>query len=231
MILSTLTLGLSVVASTFAKPLEQVAWSFPHTTDVKVPVTLGVMSRCPDALLCESVFNQVLAKVESKIDLALTYVGRLNESEPTFGVTCKHGPTECAGNVQQLCVSKYRPLKTWWSYVMCQNYQGKDKVGNADVALKCARTSGIDWETSDVGQCAGLDGSGTGEEGINLLKESVQVTESLGIVNSCTMLINGEKVCVRDGEWRECENGHAPQDFVRQIEAAYRELNSGFTII
>lgn len=64
---------------------------------------------------------------------------------------------------------------------------------------------------------------GTGEEGIELLKESVQVTESLGIVyadrpiqtaqihpntiyrNSCTVLINGENVCIRDGEWRDCE--------------------------
>ena len=73
---------------------------------------------------------------------------------------------------------------------MCQNYQGKDKVGNADVGLKCERTSGIGWETSDVGQCAGLDGSGTGEEGIQLLKESVQVTQSLGIVYICSMEIS-----------------------------------------
>ena len=65
---------------------------------------------------------------------------------------------------------------------MCQNFQGMDRIENVDVALKCARTSGIDWETSDVGQCAGLDGSGTGTEDIQLLKESVQVTQSLGIV-------------------------------------------------
>ena len=42
--------------------------------DTKVPVLLGVMSACPDALVCESVFNQMLPKVEGKIDLALTYV-------------------------------------------------------------------------------------------------------------------------------------------------------------
>jgi len=45
-----------------------------HNRDVKVPVQLGVMSRCPDALLCESVFNQVLEKVARKIKLSLTYV-------------------------------------------------------------------------------------------------------------------------------------------------------------
>ena len=68
MIFSTLAFGLSLVASALAGPMEQVVWSSPHATDVKVPVTLGVMSRCPDALLCESVFNQVLTKVEGKVE-------------------------------------------------------------------------------------------------------------------------------------------------------------------
>ncbi|KAI0322439.1 hypothetical protein OF83DRAFT_731405 [Amylostereum chailletii] len=193
--------------------------------DVKVPVTLGVMSRCPDALLCEAVFDQVLKKVADKIDYELTYIAEVDESEPVFGVSCKHGSDECAGNVQQLCVAKYRPLKTWWAFVMCQNYQGKDKIGRADIALKCARTAGIDWETSDVGQCAGLDGSGTGEEGIELLKQSSAYTKELLIERSCTILINEEHVCIHDGTWKECENGHSATDFIRQIETEYRKIN------
>ena len=44
--------------------------------DVRVPVTLGVMSRCPDALLCEAVFDQVLRRVVGMIDLQLTYVAQ-----------------------------------------------------------------------------------------------------------------------------------------------------------
>ena len=43
--------------------------------DVKVPVILGVMSRCPDALLCESVFDTVLEKVEGKVNLTLSFLG------------------------------------------------------------------------------------------------------------------------------------------------------------
>ncbi|KAI0036718.1 hypothetical protein K488DRAFT_40354 [Vararia minispora EC-137] len=200
-------------------------------SDVKVPVTLGVMSRCPDALLCEAVFDQVLKKVADKVDLRLTYIGKLNSSEPVFGVECLHGPQECAGNVQQLCVAKYRPMPLWWEYVMCQDYQSKEKVGLADIALKCARVVGIDWETSDVGRCAGLDGSGTGEEGIALLKESVQATKALNVEKSCTILINNEQICIHDETWKECENGHAPADFVRQIQAAYDKLNEGFSMI
>lgn len=43
--------------------------------DIKVPVVLGVMSQCPDAILCESVFDKVLQKVGDKIDLSLTFLG------------------------------------------------------------------------------------------------------------------------------------------------------------
>jgi hypothetical protein len=47
-----------------------------HSTDIKVPVQLGVMSRCPDALLCESVFDRVVPNVTRKIDLSLAYVAK-----------------------------------------------------------------------------------------------------------------------------------------------------------
>ena len=43
---------------------------------IKVPVTLGVMSACPDAILCESVFDHVLQRVADKVDLTLTFIGR-----------------------------------------------------------------------------------------------------------------------------------------------------------
>ena len=46
------------------------------TTDIKVPVQLGVMSRCPDALICESAFNEVLNRVTDKVDLSLVYIGK-----------------------------------------------------------------------------------------------------------------------------------------------------------
>ena len=106
-----------------------------------------------------------------------------------------HGPEECAGNVQQLCVNKYAPFKNWWEFVMCQNYQGREYIGEPDVALKCANTADIDWETSGAGQCAGLDGSGKGSEGVALLKKSVLLIEQMNVkcvfsmlfLDSCTV--------------------------------------------
>lgn len=133
-----------------------------------------------------------------------------------------HGPYECSGNVQQLCVSQYLSSVDWWEFVQCQNAQGRYKLGTPESALECARSTNIDWLGSGAGNCAGLDGSGKAEEGVQLLRESVKLTNSLGIQSvfptsympfnllsvyrkSCTVVINGKKVCVRDGTWKECE--------------------------
>lgn len=55
--------------------------SSQHTFDsgFKVPVELGVMSRCPDATLCENLFDRVLQKVSDKMDLTLRYVAKCVE--------------------------------------------------------------------------------------------------------------------------------------------------------
>lgn len=119
---------------------------------------------------------------------------RINDAEPDFGISCMHGPEECAGNVQQLCVNKYAPLKNWWEFVICQDYQGRESIGGSDVALKCANTAGIDWETSGAGQCAGLDGSGKGSEGVALLRESVLLTEQMNVkcvLSMCFLTVAG----------------------------------------
>lgn len=42
--------------------------------DVKVPVVLGVMSRCPDAMLCEAVWDRVLQRVGDKVDISLSFI-------------------------------------------------------------------------------------------------------------------------------------------------------------
>ena len=71
-----ISLFLPVVVLALAPPLV-LQEGVLHTLDkVRVPVTLGVMSRCPDALLCEAVFDQVLNKVMDMVDLQLTYVGQ-----------------------------------------------------------------------------------------------------------------------------------------------------------
>jgi hypothetical protein len=46
------------------------------TEDVKVPVVLGVMSRCPDAILCEAVWDRVLQRVGDKVDISLSFIAK-----------------------------------------------------------------------------------------------------------------------------------------------------------
>jgi hypothetical protein len=70
-------LFLPAVALALAPPLVVQYETLLRLDDVRVPVTLGVMSRCPDALLCEAVFDQVLNnKVVGIVDFQLTYIGQ-----------------------------------------------------------------------------------------------------------------------------------------------------------
>ncbi|KAK7049542.1 hypothetical protein VNI00_005573 [Paramarasmius palmivorus] len=199
--------------------------TFTLDDDVKVPVQLGVMSRCPDALICENIFDQVLKKVADKIDLSLIYIAEI-DSSAELGVACKHGTEECVGNIHQLCVQKYATPAHWWEFIHCSNYEGKNKIGLPETAFKCAKAAQIDWEGSGVGSCAGADASGHEEEGINLLKENVLLGKQMGLKTSCTVVINGEEVCVHDETWKQCENGHTVNDFVRQINDEYNRLNA-----
>lgn len=62
---------LSLVAA-YATPNQQ-SWS---ASTLRVPVILGVMSRCPDALLCETLFDNVIPRVAEKINLSLAYIAK-----------------------------------------------------------------------------------------------------------------------------------------------------------
>ncbi|GAB1519762.1 hypothetical protein RhiTH_002831 [Rhizoctonia solani] len=188
--------------------------------DYKVPITLGVMSRCPDALLCEGVFNHVVSEVSDKIDIGLAFIGKLNDSEPLYGVTCMHGEYECAGNIHELCaIAHTSSHDEWWPFLRCLNYNGRNQIGLEDASRKCARVVGIDWDKSGIGACV------AGDEGKRLLRESVEYSKRNQITTSCTIIINGKVRCIRDSTWKECDDGHTPADFVRRINSEYDKLN------
>lgn len=132
--------------------LATVADEAACADEVRVPVTLGVMSRCPDALFCEGVIDDVLGAVGDLADVALTFIGtcglslrltrlvwsygarRPNASDGEWGVTCKHGPGECLGNVLELCAVALEPPRPedveltwrprWWDFTLCMNAAG-----------------------------------------------------------------------------------------------------------
>ena len=69
----------------------------------------------------------------------------------------------------------------WWSYVQCQNFEGRGKIGTPETARKCAEAIGFDWAETGMEECAGSNADGKADEGISLLKESVLYSALLGI--------------------------------------------------
>jgi len=192
---------------------------------VKVPVVLGVQSRDRNALLCQTIFDRVLKRVAHEMDLSLAYIADIDTSNEVFGVSCDNGFPECAANVQQLCIHKHADFDGWWQFVMCQSYQGLDRIGEADVAIMCARSASIDWDKSGAAECIGSEGSGTGKEGVELLQQNVKATNAAHINTSCSVVINNKTVCIHDGSWKQCEDGHTAHEFARQIHNEWNKIN------
>jgi hypothetical protein len=65
----------AVHAHRLAHQGQQILETIENATR-KVPVILGVMSQCPDALYCEAVFDRVLEHVGDIVDLQLSFIGR-----------------------------------------------------------------------------------------------------------------------------------------------------------
>ncbi|KAI9089804.1 hypothetical protein DFS34DRAFT_382888 [Phlyctochytrium arcticum] len=199
------------------------AWSFRPVIDADVvrvapmegnvqmvDVELFVMSKCPDAVYCEGVFANVLAKVLPIVHFATHYIATPNASA-LYGATCKHGDDECKGNIQQLCIRSADPNpSTWYNYLLCSNRDYRS-IPSTHRARACAKSVGLNYDQS-IKPCV------DGHEGRNLLVEDAQVGRARGISTSCTVVFNKRQRCVRDGgRWRDCEDGGKVQDFVRDV--------------
>lgn len=75
-LLSLLALASGARATILPRENAQGLLGEPIVMETKVPVVLGVMSACPDALACEAVFDRVLKQVGRRVDLGLTFVAK-----------------------------------------------------------------------------------------------------------------------------------------------------------
>ncbi|TNY20640.1 actin-related protein ARPC3, partial [Rhodotorula diobovata] len=141
-----------------------------------------------------------------------------NASAP-YGATCMHGEQECRGNT-----SPVRPgIDTGTrhtQFVQCMNYGDTTKIGSEAAAKQCARVVGREW-TEQIASCV------EGKQGRSLLVESLRRAERLDVERSCTVLIEGEQVCVHDGSWKSCPGGHEVRDFAREVREAWDKVNRG----
>ncbi|WVR06078.1 hypothetical protein IAU60_003106 [Kwoniella sp. DSM 27419] len=249
---SLITIALAAVAVLAAPPQLpfDVSLESPSSQPAKVNISMYVMSRCPDARMCEKVFQQVIETdgVLKKIDVDIGYIGQINKSEP-LGVSCKHGPLECTGNAHQLCLYTHLPLKEFVAVVDCQNYYSSfpGDIGTLRSVKQCVKAVGIDWDDSGIGRCIegkarlipsgpeteGQEEETLGKEARKLLLANIRETQRRNVTTSCTIDIastivsGGTRRCVVDGGvWKGCDDGHTAQDFVRVIETEYEALNS-----
>ena len=132
-------------------------------------------------------------------------------------MVCKHGPSECIGNMLALCANLLFPNKTvvslGFSNCLIASYP---HIAERELVESCALEHGIDFNV--LNDCVSEDG-----KGIELLVDSIRRSHAAGIERSCTVRLDGKQWCVRDGsKWKNCNWGHRPSDLISTIEHLYK---------
>jgi hypothetical protein len=93
------------------------------------------------------------------------------------------------------------------------------KIPSRDLVQDCALEHGLDFDV--LNECMSKD---DGAYGMGMLRDSVQRSADVNATVSCTVRLDGEKWCLRDGgEWRGCDEGSRPKDLIREIEKKFDE--------
>jgi hypothetical protein len=96
---------------------------------------------------------------------------------------CEHGPTECAGNLLELCAYNLTVKSSpygWWTFGVCM----QDDYNNIpDNAQSCATKAGLNY--NQILKCS------TGPLGAELFAASINFLNAEGIDATPTVIING----------------------------------------
>ncbi|CAF0909045.1 unnamed protein product [Didymodactylos carnosus] len=171
-----------------------------------VHVDFYVMSKCPDAQLCETKFADTLIKLSSIINFTVNFIAK----EPTPNVfNCMHGDSECTGNKQQLCVQNLTSQIVLLQFLRCQSQTMKSIPDNAE---KCLPATNLKYD--DVKKCVD-------ERGNLLFHNSIQQTQTDNVKKSCTMYLNKKFWCKHDGGWENCTEGNDEASLIHAICQRY----------
>jgi len=155
-----------------------------------VKLDFYVMSQCPYGTQVEDAVAPVLKELGGNVDFNLDYIANDN-GDGTF--QSLHGQNEVDGNIVQLCAMKYEP-DSYMDMIVCQN---KDASGIPSNWEECAQ--GMDVE--NIRECY------EGDEGKELLSQSVMASNSVGAQGSPTIYINDQPY----------SGGRSENDFMRAI--------------
>lgn len=172
-----------------------------------VQVDFFVMSRCPDAAFCETLFLPYLLQLSSIVKFTLSFIASKSSANE---FQCMHGESECRGNKQQLCIQKFYSSTIFLNYLLCQS---ADISRIPDNGEECARNLTINW--SDVQTCVNSNQSN------ELFDQAWQRTQAAGARKSCTMHLNGKFWCMHDRYWANCSEGTDAKNFIKAICSRY----------
>jgi hypothetical protein len=133
-----------------------------------------------------------------------------------------HGPEECLGNIIELCVAHLYPdPKIYLGFTMCMFRQYQD-IPKRELVEDCALEHGISVE-----KLATCTNEGDGTLSVRRLQKSFNRTAEANVTKSCTVRLNGEVRCIRDGgEWKDCEGGSKAEDLVADVLDLWKESSS-----
>ncbi|KAK0942314.1 hypothetical protein LTR29_006078 [Friedmanniomyces endolithicus] len=177
----------------------------------RVPLEAHIMSRCPDARDClHDMILPAMQEISHKVDFKLSYIGNSTTDD---GVSCRHGQSECLGDIVELCAANLYPdPKVYLGFVMCMTRDYED-IPDRSLVEDCALEHGISM--ARLNKCA-IDDDGA--VGMDMLKASFNRSSNAGVEKSCTVRLNGHVRCVRDnGTWTDCEGGSTATDLVHDV--------------
>ena len=135
-------------------------------------------------------------------------------------ITCKHGQTECLGNILSLCAANLYPSSTIVSlgFTTCMISSYSD-IPARSLVENCALEHGVDF--GRLNACASEEG-----KGLELLRDSVERSKNKGVVYSCTVRLDDQIRCIRDGgKWKDCEKGSTVDDLVADVDKLYKSFD------
>ncbi|MBT4540220.1 hypothetical protein HOC35_01785 [Candidatus Woesearchaeota archaeon] len=170
----------------------------PNFDGDKVKLDFYVMSQCPYGTQVEDAIKPVLDKIGDHVDFNLEFIA----NEITEGqFNSLHGQPEVLGNIAQLCAAKHNPDK-YMEMVVCMNANARAIPGNWET---CAETNDLNVEK--IEECY------SGEEGKELLRESIEKADAVNAQGSPTIFLNDEPY----------SGGRGENDFFRAICQAFEE--------
>ncbi|MBW3023284.1 hypothetical protein KY308_04225 [Candidatus Woesearchaeota archaeon] len=143
-----------------------------------VKVELYVMSQCPYGVQAEDLIAPVLNDLGSSVDFELNFIAGDGGNGQFSSL---HGQNEVLGDIVQLCAMKYAPDK-YMDFILCMNDDAGSIPNNWQ---QCSESLKLD--TSSIKKCY------EGDEGKQLLSQSIVKSNIANAQASPTILINGEE--------------------------------------